>query len=89
MAAKLESGACDRREFIGAAVAAATLPAASLIPAGPVAAAVAGPVPLSDWTIDDQWMGYPRYAEPIGCGRPQQSVGRPRVHPADEPFIPY
>lgn len=89
MGAKPEFGAFDRREFIGAAVAAATLPAASLIPAGTVAAAVAGPAPLSDWTIDDQWMGYPRYAEPIGYGRPRQSVSKPNVHPADEPFIPY
>jgi hypothetical protein len=94
MHAKLELGsyclsAFDRREFLGAAVATALLPATALIPAGPVAAAVTGPAPLADWTIDDQWMGYPRYAEAIGCGRPRQSLQKPKIHPADLPFVPY
>ena len=26
---------------------------------------------LADWTIDDMWGVYPRYAEPIGYARPE------------------
>lgn len=36
--------------------------------AGTTEAALA---PLTDWTIDDMWGVYPRYAEPIGFGRPE------------------
>jgi len=88
MSTNLKPGAFDRREFLGAAVATAALPVASLLPAGPVAAAVTGPERIADWTIDDQWTGYPRYAEAIGCGRPRQSFDKPRIGPADEPFVP-
>jgi hypothetical protein len=76
----------DRREFLGAAAAVALTPAASLMPTGPVAAAVTGPERLCDWTIDDQWNAYPRYAAPIGYGR-RTAVERPSVHPADEAFL--
>jgi hypothetical protein len=62
----------DRREFLGAAggvFAAAFTPLASIVPAGPVAAAVSGPELLNDWTIDDMWGVNPRYADAIGYGR--------------------
>jgi hypothetical protein len=83
--------ALDRRGFLGGAggaVVAATLPAWSLVPAGPVAAAVTGPELVGDWSIDDQWSGYPRYAEAIGGGRPEPARP-PEVHLADAPFIPF
>jgi hypothetical protein len=87
MSTKSGRGGFDRREFIGAAVATAIVPSMSLIPASR-AAVVTGPDLLADWTIDDQWTGYPRYAEAIGCGRPRVSAVRPKVDPADELFIP-
>lgn len=62
----------DRREFIaGVASAAGTalIPAPSLAAATPVATAVTGPK-LADWSIDDAFGLFPRYAEPIGYGRP-------------------
>lgn len=62
----------DRREFISmssAAAAVALLPLPSLVVAGPVANAVTGPL-LNDWTIDDMFGVYPRYAQAIGFGRP-------------------
>ena len=62
----------DRREFITTtAVAAATalLPLASIAHAAPVENAVTGSKPLQDWTIDDMWNVYPRYADPIAYGR--------------------
>jgi hypothetical protein len=76
----------DRREFIGAAFAAAFVPIGSLVPTGPVAAAVTGPALYADQHIDDQWSGFPRYAHPIGPGR-RVSAPRPTVHPADEQFV--
>ena len=62
----------DRREFIAGA--------------GAVAAVAA--LPLADWTIDDMWGVYPRYAEPIGYGRAH--VVRElhaQADPADLPFL--
>jgi hypothetical protein len=79
--------AVDRRRFIGAALAVAALPAASLVPAGP-AAATWGTGLLRDWTIDDQWNAYPRYHEAIGFGRPKPA-SRPIVHPADELLVEF
>jgi hypothetical protein len=81
------ASALDRREFLSAAAATVLTPALSLVPAGPVAAAVSGPQLWADWHVDDQWSGFPRYGEPIGFGR-RDAVARPQVHPADEPFIP-
>lgn len=87
--ARHESGIAfgvDRRMFIGAAVATAFVPVASLVPPGPVAAAVTGPALYPDQHVDDQWSGFPRYADPIGPGR-RAPVPRPPVHPADESFV--
>ena len=73
----------DRREFIGtvgATAAAALVPAASLVQAAPVATAVTGPELLSDWTIDDMFGVWPRYADPIPHGRPpieDTTIGEP------------
>jgi hypothetical protein len=73
----------DRREFMGTAVAAAVLPAAALVPEAKAATTRALP---DDWSIDDQWSGYPRYAEPIGIGRMERS-DPPRVKPVDAQFV--
>ena len=78
---------CSRREFIGAAAAGTMMPAVmSLIPAGPV---VAGPQWPGDLHVDDQWSGFPRYADPIGFGRRRTAAPMPAVHPADEQFIAF
>lgn len=64
-----ESGASiDRREFIGAA---GGLALTALLPMSAIVAAPtrAGGALLSDWTIDDMWGVYARYADPIGFGR--------------------
>jgi hypothetical protein len=62
----------DRRQFL-ASVTLVTggIAASCVVKWSPVRAAdVAQPnVLLSDWTIDDMWGVYPRYAEPIGYGR--------------------
>ncbi|HEY8520974.1 MAG TPA: twin-arginine translocation signal domain-containing protein [Gammaproteobacteria bacterium] len=74
--------ALTRREFIGgvaAAVGAAALPlGASAHGARPADGA-------ADWTIDDQWTGYPRPAEPIAprAGAPALLA----VAPADRGFV--
>jgi hypothetical protein len=67
----------SRRVLMGAAVAAS---AVSMLPLpASVAAAVASPFGksperLTDWTIDDMWGVYPRYAERIDYGRPWTDV---------------
>jgi hypothetical protein len=66
-----DAGVLDRREFIGAASAFA---ATVLLPASAVAVPPAAQAPratLADWTIDDMWGVYSRYADPIGYGRPR------------------
>ena len=83
-----ERSMLDRREFIGTAGVLIALPAASLIPAAPVAAAVTGSRLFGDWSVDDQWMGLPRYAEPIGCGRPA-AAQPPAVEPVDAMFVEF
>ena len=68
------SAGIDRREFIRAAAGTATVvlvPVPSLVAAGPVETAVTGPALLSDWTIDDMFGVYPRYADAIGYGKPE------------------
>lgn len=78
----------DRREFLGVAFATAAVSAMSLVPADG-ARAVSGETNLDhDWSIDDQWSGYPRYSESIGLGRPAP-VGRPKVDAVDLPFVEY
>ena len=74
----------DRREFIGAVASSAAVvlvPQPSLVAAGPVAHAVTGPERLCDWTIDDMFGVYPRYADPIGYGRMREAA-----LPSDDPF---
>jgi len=64
----------DRREFIGAtsaAAAVALVPVPSLVVARPAESAVTGPL-LDDWTIDDMFGDYPRYAQAIDFARPAQ-----------------
>ncbi len=60
----------DRREFVGTVgVAALTaflpLTVSAQVPGRPTAS----PEVLSDWTIDDMWGVYPRYADSIGYDR--------------------
>lgn len=62
------AAALNRREFLAAAAAATA--AASLPVPALAAAPIDRPQPLEDWTIDDMWGVYPRYAEPIGYGSP-------------------
>jgi hypothetical protein len=74
----------DRRAFIatGAALCGASLlPLSAVIAASPVAAR-----PLSDWTIDDMWGVYPRYADPIGYGR-RRSDDVIAADPVDAAFV--
>jgi hypothetical protein len=63
-----------RRELIGSVALVGGGIAASAVVPWPQAALAATPVeakpePLSDWTIDDMWGVYPRYADPIDFGR--------------------
>jgi hypothetical protein len=77
----------DRREFLGGAgavVLTATLPVAWSAQATP--APSVAPL-LSDWTIDDMWGVYPRYAEPIDYPRAPRDVGMAAVDPVDEGFV--
>ena len=65
--------AWDRREFmgtVGATAVTALVPtvAAGLTTAGP-ATGEAGQDLLADWTIDDMFGVWPRYADPIPHGR--------------------
>lgn len=66
-----DAGAFDRREFIGAATAFAATALLPLSVAAAPPAAQALQATLSDWTIDDMWGVYSRYADPIGYGRPR------------------
>ena len=75
----------DRREFLGTAFAIAGVSAAALVPVIDVAAAVTGPERDADRHVDDQWSGFPRYADPIGFGRRAAPL-RPRIDPVDEQF---
>lgn len=66
----------DRRTFVGAL---AAVSAVSLLPSASHAVGAFGPAGaasplLSDWTIDDMWGVYPRYADPIAYGRPATDV---------------
>jgi hypothetical protein len=59
----------SRRVLMGTA---AAVSAVSLLPL-PASLAAVGTIEarlLTDWTIDDMWGVYPRYAEPIAYGRP-------------------
>jgi hypothetical protein len=66
-----------RRELIGSVTLVAGGIAASAVLPWPGAAQAEAveptPEPLSDWTIDDMWGVWPRYAEPIdyACARPE------------------
>lgn len=74
----------DRREFIAVVASSAgvvLVPAPSLVAAGPLADAITGPERLADWTIDDMFGAYPRYADPIGYGRRRETAP-----PRDDPF---
>ncbi len=65
------AGRVDRREFICKATLVAggiAVTAAMPWPGGRAAGEPLGSL-LDDWTIDDQWGAYPRYADPIGFGR--------------------
>ena len=86
----------DRREFIaaaGAAAAVAALPLAAAARAAdlPDTASVEGApsaAPLAHWTIDDMWGVNPRYADPIGYGRPDTARDlQALADPADLPFL--
>lgn len=83
-----EPASMERREFLGAASlaaggiafsaavpwAATAPPAAAASRAAPSVPAASAPGRLEDWTIDDVWGAYPRYADPIGFGRrPEES----------------
>jgi hypothetical protein len=74
----------DRRTLLMAS--AACIPAAALIPVVPAAAVQPQPS-ISDWSIDDQWSGYPRFADATMPGKPA-GAARLSVHPADAAFIP-
>jgi hypothetical protein len=63
----------DRRAFIGtgaAVCAASLLPLSTILAASPGSVASTQAGALSDWTIDDMWGVYPRYADAIGYSRP-------------------
>lgn len=69
----------DRRDFLagtGTALAVAALPTAAL-----ARATQDGPPRelLTDWTIDDVWGLYPRYADAIGFGRVRASEASEEV----------
>jgi len=75
----------DRRRFMRAAggtLAATTLPLTALAEALPTEASLR-PERLADWTIDDVWGGYPRYAEAIGHGRMVKAEAAVAVDPVD------
>ncbi len=59
----------DRREFVGTlSVAAVTAFLPLTVGARHPTKSASSPELLSDWTIDDMWGVYPRYADPIGYG---------------------
>lgn len=67
-----------RREFFGQVVlVAGGIAASAVFPwrAAEAGSAAGGARPrLADWSIDDQWGASPRYAEPIGFGRPPEAT---------------
>jgi hypothetical protein len=85
----MRRNACDRREFLAAAVSAA---AVAYLPFG---AAVAAPAVgaqhakelLADWSIDDQWGVYPRYDAVPFVPSQREDRRLAAVDPADLPFL--
>lgn len=78
-----------RRRFIGGmggAAAVALVPVPAALRAAPAGAAGVPAERLTDWTIDDMWGVYTRYAEPIGFGRAQVEERAVAVAPMDEMF---
>ena len=68
------SARLNRRDFLQGAAAAAGGLGVSVSwawVADPVGTAEPLLARLDDWTIDDMWGVYPRYAEPIGYARPE------------------
>lgn len=68
----MSADAMNRRAFIGgAALAAGGIAVSAAMPwtSAPVGAEQPTLATLSDWSIDDMWGVYPRYAEPIGYPR--------------------
>ena len=59
----------NRRVFLGSAAAASAVSLLPLPATAAAAPAAAAPL-LGDWTIDDMWGVYPRYADAIAYGRP-------------------
>ncbi len=82
-------GRVDRREFIvGAAGAMVVVTPLAASVRRALAAEPAADRPFADWSIDDMWSGYPRYAEPIGFARPQAELDRTAAaDPVDLPFL--
>jgi hypothetical protein len=83
-------GALDRREFIGAAgaaICATVLPAPAALGVAPSREPDGTSGLLDDWTIDDMWGVYPRYAEAIDYGRPRRTEMLPVVAPVDADFV--
>lgn len=64
--APVSGGELDRREFLASVVlVAGGIAVSAAVPWPRAAFGEPAPVRLSDWTIDDVWGAYPRYAEPI------------------------
>jgi hypothetical protein len=88
---KTEDGSSlDRREFIVAAgaIAVAYAPFSALAHVEPATPVAATSVLLDDWTIDDMWGVYPRYADPIGYAPPREDAERTAaVAPVDLGFV--
>jgi TAT (twin-arginine translocation) pathway signal sequence len=75
----------DRRSFLGGA---AALSALAVLPQASFATElVIAPRPhlLADWSIDDMWGVYPRYADPIGYAR-RRDDAEVRLNPIDYQF---
>jgi hypothetical protein len=81
--------ALDRRRFIkwlGGTLAVAALPVAAHAAKMPSIVVRPSAERLDDWTIDDVWGSYPRYADPIGFGR-RNVEPLPVVDPVDALFV--
>jgi hypothetical protein len=79
----------DRRVFLGsgaAVCAVSLLPLPAYAMPSPADPAPVTPNLLTDWTIDDMWGVYPRYADPIGYGR-LRSETRVAAAPVDAAFV--
>ena len=85
------AGGVDRREFmLGAAVATVALSPLTLGVRRVLAAE--GDMPaasaLADWSVDDMWTGFPRYAEAIGYPGPDAAPEIAALaDPVDRPFL--